>query len=49
MFANCVDNAIEILRGEMIQILSYEQYTYYESFVGWVLDDENWYEIGFNF
>lgn len=49
MFANCVDNAIEILRGEMIQILSYEQYTYYENFVEWVLDDENWYEIGFNF
>jgi hypothetical protein len=49
MFANCVDNAINTLKGEMIQILSYEQYTYYENFVGWMLDDENWYEIGFNF
>jgi hypothetical protein len=49
MFANCVDNAIDILRGEMIQILSSEQYTYYEKFVEWVLDDDNWHGLGFNF
>mgnify|MGYP004016343737 FL=1 len=49
MFTNAVADAIDILRGEMIQILSYEQYTYYENFVAWMLDDENWYEIGFNF
>ena len=51
MFANCVDSAIEILKGEMIQILSYEQYTYYEKFVEWVgrIDDDNWHGIGFNF
>jgi hypothetical protein len=49
MFANCVDKALEILKGEMIQILSYEQYTYYDKFVEWVLDDTNWHELGFNF
>jgi len=49
MFTNAVDAAIDILKGEMIQILSYEQYAYYEKFVAWMLDDDNWYEIGFNF
>jgi len=49
MFANCVDDAIGILKGEMIQILSYEQYAYYDEFVEWVLDDTNWHGIGFNF
>lgn len=49
MFANCVDKALDILKGEMIQILSYEQYTYYDKFVEWILDDTNWHELGFNF
>ena len=49
VFTNAVANAIDILKGEMIQILSHEQYNYYENFVAWMLDDENWYKIGFNF
>ena len=48
MFANCVDKALDILKGEMIQILSHEQYTYYDNFVAWVLDDDNWHGIGFS-
>lgn len=48
-FANAVDAALDILKGEIIQILSDEQYTYYDNFVAWMLDDENWHEIGFNF
>ena len=49
MFANAVETALETLRGEIIQVLSHEQYSYYEGFVEWILDDVNWEAIGFNF
>ena len=49
MFANAVDTALEILKGEIIQVLSHEQYSYYDGFVGWILDDDGWEAIGFNF
>lgn len=49
MFASAVDTAIDTLRGEIIQVLSHEQYDYYEGFVEWILDDVNWDTIGFNF
>tara|TARA_B100000035_G_scaffold85417_1_gene71789 strand:- start:92 stop:661 length:570 start_codon:yes stop_codon:yes gene_type:complete len=50
MFASAVDTALDILKGEIIQVLSHEQYDYYEGFVAWILDpDDNWEAIGFNF
>ena len=49
MFANAISTALETLKGEIIQVLSHEQYDYYEGFVGWILDDDNWEAIGFNF
>ena len=49
MFASAVDTALDILKGEIIQVLSHEQYDYYERFVGWILNDDNWEAIGFNF
>ena len=49
MFASAVDTALDILKGEIIQVLSHEQYSYYEGFVEWILDDDGWEAIGFNF